>query len=387
MKHWLLAALGSLFVGLAQAAAWPTPPEVDAKAYLLYDMKANQVLASRDADQPVEPASLTKLMAAYLVFDALKNKRIALDQTFTVSVRAWKMQGSRMFIEPNWQVPVEDLIKGMIIQSGNDATVALAEGVAGTVEQFVEMMNQQAKALGMTNTSYRNPEGMPAEGHITTANDLAILASRLYRDFPEYVGYYAIQRYHYPGTPKANDMNRNLLLYRDPTVDGLKTGHTQAAGYCLVATARRAVPGAPGEERRLLSVVLGTRSALARANESQKLLNWGYGAFRIARVPKDGDVLVKPPVWFGAADVAELGVQGGMWVAAPQGAATQLRTRLDYPKQLKAPLAAGATVGKVEVLWGDTNRVLGSSELQVVQEVPEAGIMKRLWHHLLLSLD
>jgi D-alanyl-D-alanine carboxypeptidase (penicillin-binding protein 5/6) len=387
MKRWLMAALGSLCIGLANAASWPSPPEVGAKAYLLFDMKANQVLASRDADQPVEPASLTKLMTAYLVFDALKNKRIALDQTLTISVRAWKMQGSRMFIEPNWQVPVEDLIKGMIVQSGNDATVALAEGVGGTVEQFVELMNQQAKALGMNNTTYRNPEGMPAEGHMTTAQDLATLASRLYSDFPEYVGYYAIQRYHYPGTPKANDMNRNLLLYRDPTVDGLKTGHTQAAGYCLVATAKRSVPGAPGEERRLLSVVLGASSALARAAESQKLLNWGYAAFRVARVPKDGDVLAKPQVWFGATDVAELGVQGGMWVAAPQVGSVPLRTRLDHPKQLKAPLEAGATVGKVEVLWGDSDRVLGSGDLQVIQAVPEAGIMKRLWHHLLLSLD
>lgn len=387
MKRWLLAALGVFFMGLAQAAAWPSPPEVAGKAYLLIDLKANQVLASRDADKPVEPASLTKLMAAYVVFDALKNKRMALDQTLTISERAWRMQGSRMFIEPNWQVPVEDLIKGMIVQSGNDATVALAEGVAGTVEQFVELMNQQAKALGMVNTTYRNPEGMPAEGHTTTANDLAILATRLYHDFPEYVGYYAIQRYHYPGTPKANDMNRNLLLYRDPTVDGLKTGHTQAAGYCLVATAKRPVPGVPGEERRLLSVVLGASSALSRANESQKLLNWGFAAFRVARLPKDGDALVKPQVWFGMSDVAELGVPGGLWVAAPQGANGQLRTRLDYPKQLKAPLEAGATVGKVEVLWGDGDQVLTRGELKVIEAVPEAGLMKRLWHHLLLSLD
>ena len=223
-------------------AQMPEPPEIAAKAYLLIDVTASQVLAQRQADAPVEPASLTKLMTAYLVFDALRAKKISLQQTFSVSEAAWKMSGSRMFIDPKMQVPVEDLIKGMIVQSGNDATMALAEGVGGTKAHFVAMMNAQAKALGMNATSYKNPEGLTETGHITTARDLSIFANRLMLDFPSFVGYYAIQKYRYPSTPAANDTNRNLLLFRDPTVDGLKTGHTDAAGYCLVATAKRDFP-------------------------------------------------------------------------------------------------------------------------------------------------
>ena len=207
-------------------------------------------------------------MTAYLVFDALRTKKLELQQTLPVSERAWKMPGSRMFIDPKMMVPVEDLIKGMIVQSGNDATVALAEGVGGSVERFVQMMNEQAKLLGMKSSSFKNPEGLTEAGHTTTARDLSTLATRLMHDFPTFVGYYAIKKYRYPGTPAANDNNRNLLLYRDPSVDGLKTGHTNAAGYCLIATAKRDFPGlgTPGAAagspesvggRRLLSIVLG----------------------------------------------------------------------------------------------------------------------------------
>jgi D-alanyl-D-alanine carboxypeptidase (penicillin-binding protein 5/6) len=240
----------------AQLAA-PLPPEVAARAYLLLDVTANQILASREMDMPVEPASLTKLMTAYLVFDALKAKKIDIKQSFNVSERAWKMPGSRMFIDPKMKVPVEDLIKGMVVQSGNDATVALAEGVAGSVDRFVQLMNDQAKVLGMNSTTYKNPEGLTETGHVTTARDLGTLATRLMRDFPEYIGTYAIKKYRYPGTPAANDSNRNLLLFKDPTIDGLKTGQTDAAGYCLVATAKRVFPNVG--PRRLVAVVLMKR--------------------------------------------------------------------------------------------------------------------------------
>ena len=229
----LFSALGTAIcltaLSLPAAAQAPQPPEVAARAYLLLDVTANQILASKDLDMAVEPASLTKLMSAYLVFDALRSKKLDLKQTLPVSERAWKMPGSRMFIDPKMQVPVEDLIKGMIVQSGNDATMALAEGVGGSAERFVQMMNDQAKALGMKNTGYKNPEGLTEAGHTTTARDLSILATRLMSDFPDYVGFYAIKKYRYPGTPAANDSNRNLLLFRDPTVDGLKTGFTEAA--------------------------------------------------------------------------------------------------------------------------------------------------------------
>jgi D-alanyl-D-alanine carboxypeptidase (penicillin-binding protein 5/6) len=227
------------FAATAQA---PQPPEIAARAYLLLDVTANQILAAKDIDSPVEPASLTKLMTAYLVFDALKSRKIDLKQALPVSERAWKMPGSRMFIDPKMQVPVEDLVKGMIVQSGNDATVALAEGVGGSVERFVQLMNTQAKALGLNATTFKNPEGLTEAGHTTTARDLSVLATRLMRDFPEYVGYYAVKKYRYPGTPAANDNNRNSLLFRDPSVDGLKTGYTEAAGYCMIATARRDFP-------------------------------------------------------------------------------------------------------------------------------------------------
>lgn len=384
----LLLGAALLAVGLPRAvwAQAPQPSDIAARAWLLYDVTADQVLAAKDPDEPVEPASLTKLMTAYLVFDALKAGRLTLQQTLPVSERAWKMPGSRMFIEPRMQVPVEDLLKGMIVQSGNDATVALAEGVAGSVERFVELMNQQARRLGMTRTTYHNPEGLPAPGHLTTARDLATLATRLLRDFPEYVGYYAIQRYRYPGTPAANDTNRNLLLFRDPTVDGLKTGHTSTAGYCLVATARRPVPGwgeGPAGQRRLLSVVLGAASENARAVESQKLLNWGYTAFEAVRLSAPGQPVATPPVWKGKQSSVALGRPGGVVVAVPAGQAKGLRTELLRPDPLVAPLQAGQPLGTLRVLSA-AGEPLADVPLQVLTTVEEAGWFGRLWGALRL---
>ena len=371
--------LGALASGaMAQAVQ---PPEVAGRAYLLYDVTASQVLAAKDPDMPVEPASLTKLMTAYLVFDALRSKKLSLTQTLPVSERAWKMPGSRMFIDPKMQVPVEDLIKGMIVQSGNDATVALAEGVGGTVERFVEMMNAQAQALGMKNSSFKNPEGLTAPGHVTTARDLATLATRLMNDFPTYVGYYSIQKYRYPGTPASNDTNRNTLLFRDPTVDGLKTGHTNAAGYCLVATSRREFAGL-GEgkngQRRLLSVLLGAASESARAAESQKLLNWGYTAFEPVRLVKAGEALVEPPVWKGKDPVVKLGLPEGVVVSVPAGTARQLKTDVLRPDPLVAPLQVGQQVGTLRVTQADGS-VVAEVPLQVLKTVEEAGILGRAW--------
>ncbi|MDP3829008.1 MAG: D-alanyl-D-alanine carboxypeptidase family protein, partial [Polaromonas sp.] len=306
-----LVLLSSVVLLPVAQAQMPLPPEVAARSYLLLDVTANQILAAKDIDAPIEPASLTKLMTEYLVFDALKSKKITLKQTFSVSERAWKMPGSRMFIDPKMQVPVEDLIKGMIVQSGNDATMALAEGVGGSVENFVKLMNEQAKALGMKSTAYKNPEGLTEPGHTTTARDLSILSTRLMQDFPDYMGFSAIKKYRYPGTPAANDTNRNTLLFRDPTVDGLKTGHTAAAGYCMIATAKRDFPnlgaaGAPGG-RRLVAIVLGTASDSARANESQKLLNWGYTAFEAVKLFDAGQAVVSPAVWKGESGTVKLG--------------------------------------------------------------------------------
>ncbi len=370
----LAAPLLALFCLVAQAQALQ-PPEIAARSYLLVDVTANQVLASREADVPVEPASLTKLMTAYLVFDALKAKKLTLTQAVPVSERAWKMPGSRMFIDPKMQVPVEDLIKGMIVQSGNDATVLLAEAVGGSVERFVELMNQQAKALGMTGTSYRNPEGLTVAGHVTTARDLSILAIRLMQDFPEYVGYYAIKKYHYPGTPAANDSNRNMLLFRDPTVDGLKTGHTEAAGYCLIATAKRDFPNVGS--RRLLSVVLGAGNENARANESQKLLNWGYTAFEAVKLFDANQAVVTPEVWKGTQPKARLGRTQAIVVAVPAGTAARLKTQVQRPDPLVAPLAKGQAVGTLKVLAGD--QPLLDVPLVALDPVPQAGVLGRAW--------
>ena len=380
-----------LFLGalLPAAAQMPQPPEIAAKAYLLMDVTSGQVLAAKDPDQPVEPASLTKLMTAYLVFDALKSRKITLTQTLPVSERAWKMPGSRMFIDPRMQVPVEDLVKGMIVQSGNDATVALAEGVGGSVERFVQLMNDQAKALGMNASSFRNPEGLTETGHTTTARDLATLATRLMNDFPEYVTYYAVQRYRYPGTPEANDRNRNVLLFRDPTVDGLKTGHTDAAGYCLVATARREVPslgsGADGQ-RRLLSVLLGATSENARANESQKLLNWGYTAFDAVRLAKAGEPVATPRVWKGKEAQVKLGLPQGVVVTVPAGEGSKLRTEIIRPEPLVAPLTRGQTLGSLKVSTA-SGAPVADVPLTVLETVEESGIFGRAWDALRLWIQ
>ncbi len=380
MTRFLCTILLSFLLGLtgvlhAQAQVVPQPPEIAARAYLLVDVTAQQTLAELDADKPIEPASLTKLMTAYIVFDALKAKKITLQQTFGVSERAWKMPGSRMFIDPKMKVPVEDLIKGMIVQSGNDATMALAEGVGGTVEHFVQMMNAQAKVLGMKSTGYKNPEGLTEPGHTTTARDLSILASRLMQDFPDYVGYYAIKKYRYPGTPAANENNRNLLLFRDPSVDGLKTGHTDAAGFCLIATANREAPGVG--QRRLLSIVLGASSENARATESQKLLNWGYTAFDAIKLFDANQAVVTPNVWKGRGSQVKLGRFAPIVVAVPTGAAGRIQTQVARPEPLVAPLNRGQAVGALKVTLDQ--KPLVDVPLLVLDTVEQAGFVGRAW--------
>ncbi|KRD21653.1 cytochrome C [Acidovorax sp. Root267] len=378
----ILSALRSLAVVAAVATAAfgalaqaPQPPEIAARTYLLVDVTANQVLAAKDIDAPVEQASLTKLMTGYLVFDALRAKKIALDQKLPVSVRAWKMPGSRMFIDPKMQVPVEDLIKGMIVQSGNDATMALAEGVGGTAENFVKLMNDQAQALGMKGTSYKNPEGLTEPGHTTTARDLSVLATRLMKDFPEYMHYYSTKQYSYPGTPASNGSNRNSLLFRDPTVDGLKTGHTAAAGYCLVATSKREFPGVG--QRRLLSIVLGATSENARANESQKLLNWGYTAFEAVKLFDASKPVATPAVWKGTENTLKIGREDAIVVAVPAGSAGKITTQIARPDPLVAPFTKGQSVGTLKVLLGE--QALAEVPLVALEGVEQAGILGRAW--------
>jgi serine-type D-Ala-D-Ala carboxypeptidase (penicillin-binding protein 5/6) len=381
------SVLVSVFSAPALAQV-PQVPEIAARSYLLLDVTANQILAAKDIDSPVEPASLTKLMTEYLVFDALRSKKIDLKQTFGVSERAWKMPGSRMFIDPKMQVPVEDLIKGMVVQSGNDATMALAEGVGGSAEQFVKMMNEQAKALGMKSTGYKNPEGLTEPGHTTTARDLSILSVRLMNDFPEYMGTSALKKYRYPGTPAANDTNRNTLLFRDPTVDGLKTGHTNAAGYCMIATAKRDFPnlgtgGAPGS-RRLLAIVLGAASENARANESQKLLNWGYTAYEAVKLFDAGQAVVTPSVWKGKSPTVKIGRPQAIVVAVAAGSAPKVKTQVARTDPLVAPFVKGQAMGSLKVMLGDNPTPVAEVPLVALEAVEEAGILGRAWDSIRL---
>ena len=374
MKRLFALVISLAFAGASLAQA-PQPPEVAAKSYVLVDLTSDQTLAEREADAPSDPASLTKLMTAYVVFNAIKEKRLALDQTLPVSRRAWQERkggASLMFIDTTMAPKVDELLRGMIVQSGNDASVALAEAVGGTVEQFVAMMNRQAQAWGLKNTSFKNVTGLTEPGHRSTARDVAVIASHIIRDFPDFYTYYSIKEYKYNNIAQPN---RNLLLRRDPTVDGMKTGHTEAAGYCLVASAQRDFPNG---KRRLLSVVLNTTSLEARANESQKLLNWGFQAFDAIRLFDDRKPMVNAAVWKGKAKEAKLGAAAAVFVSVPRGEAAKLQTRIERTDPLVAPLAQGQRVGTLKVSTA-AGAPVTQVPLVVLEGVEQAGIFGRAW--------
>ena len=367
-------------VASAQA---PQPPEVAAKSFLVLDLTSNQTLAERDADASADPASLTKLMTAYVVFTAIRDKKLTLEQTLPVSRRAWEERkggGSLMFIDTTMTPKVDELLRGMIVQSGNDAAVALAEGVAGSLDQFVAMMNRQATAFGLKNSQFKNVTGLTETGHKSSARDLATVAGRIIRDFPDFYTYYAVKEYKYNNIAQPN---RNLLLRRDPTVDGMKTGYTEAAGYCLIASAQREFPnlgpaGSVASKRRLLSVVLNTTSMEARANESQKLLNWGFQAFDTVRLFDDAKAIVSPEVWKGKQNIVKLGAAGGLFVSVPKGEGTKLVTKLERTDPLVAPLTKGQRVGTLKVSTA-TGLAVTEVPLVVLEAVEEAGIFGRAW--------
>jgi D-alanyl-D-alanine carboxypeptidase (penicillin-binding protein 5/6) len=373
MKRLLALVLAACALGAR--AQMPQPPEIAARNYLLLDVTSGQVLAEREADAPSDPASLTKLMSAYVVFGAIRDKRLTLDQTLSVSKRAWserKGEPSLMFIDTTMTPTVNELLHGMIIQSGNDATVALAEGVSGSVETFVETMNKQAQAWGLKSTSFKNPTGMTEPGHRSTARDLATIAARVIRDFPEFYPMYSIKEWTYN---KIRQDNRNLLLRRDPTVDGMKTGYTDAAGYCLIASANREFPNG---KRRLLSVVLGTASREARASESQKLLNWGFAAFDDVRLFADGKPVVTPEVWKGAKRQVPLGAAGPVIVTVPRGDGGKLQTRIERTDPLVAPIAKGQRVGTLKVTTSAGTKV-ADVPLVALEPIEQAGLFGRAW--------
>lgn len=373
LKRLLCAFLlsASAFV---QAAA-PAPPSVESRAWLLADLSSGQILASEKAEDQFEPASLTKLMTAYVVFSALRDKRIALEQKVTVSTRAWKAKGSRMFIEPKRPVTVEELIHGMVVQSGNDACVALAEHVAGSEEVFVTRMNEEAARLGMKKTKFMNASGLPDPQHLTTAQDLYRLTAALIRDFPaDYARYYSQKEYRYNNITQPN---RNRLLWLDSSVDGVKTGHTDAAGYCLIASSRRG-------ERRLLSVLLGSSSEAARVQESLKLLNWGYQAFDSVKIYAKGKVVKTIPVWKGEAKLVNAGFAGDLVLTVPRSQAAKLSAELLSRQPLIAPVARHQSVGVLRVTLED--QPMGEYPLIALESVPAAGFFGRTWDTLRLWL-
>jgi len=375
-----LAVVGANAPVAAAPSLMPQAPEVAARAFILQDLSTGQTLASRLPDQAVEPASLTKLMTAYLVFQALQSGKLQLAQDVPVSERAWRtgMTGaSRTFIKVNSRVNVDDLIKGVIVQSGNDATVALAEAVGGSVEVFVEMMNRQAQAFGLKATTFRNPEGLTAPGHTTTARELSVIATRLITDFPQSLPYYSMKEFTFNGIKQPN---RNLLLYRDPTVDGLKTGYTDAAGYCLISTAKRPVPG--GGTRRLLSVVLGTGSDSARAMESQKLLNYGFQFFETVKLYPANQAVSSLRIYKGKGGEVKAGFLSDFHVTVPRGMSKNIQAQLVTQQPLLAPVRRGQKLGTLRL--SVDGQPVGDYPLLALENVPVAGILGRGWDNILL---
>ena len=369
--RFLAALCLSLFALVASAENVP-PPTVAAKAWLLLDHGSGQVLAAKDPEARIEPASLTKLMTAYLTFAALKQGTLKLDQVVPVSPRAWKMEGSRMFIAPDKPVTVDELIHGMIIQSGNDACVALAEAIAGSEETFANLMNREAQRLGMTNTHFTNAAGMPDPQHYTTARDLSKLVSALIRDFPEYYPIYSNKEYTYN---KITQPNRNRLLWLDQTVDGVKTGHTASAGYCLISSAKRG-------PRRLISVVLGTDSDNARSQESLKILNYGFQFFDTVKLYSANQAVSRFRVWKGADNELDAGFLEDFNLSLPKGQAEKVQATLTSVQPLLAPLAKGQKVGTMTLTVD--GKPLGEYPVVALKEVPVANWFGRLWDALIL---
>ena len=344
----------------------PAPPIIGAKSYLVIDATTGHELATLDPDMALAPASLTKLMTTYVVFKALQQGQIQLGEETTVSEKAWRTEGSRMFVEVGKRVTIEELVMGMIVQSGNDASVALAEHIAGTEDVFAQMMNQYAAQLGMLSSSFRNATGLPAEGHVTTARDLATLARAIIEEFPEYYPWHAVKEYTFNDIKQPN---RNRLLWRDPSVDGLKTGHTDEAGYCLVASASR-------DGMRIISVVMGTSSDKARSDGSQALINYGFRFFETRLLYKAGEEVTTARVWKSANETSRLGVLEDLYITVRRGAYDQLESTLDIPAIVEAPLSTGQPIAELRISLGD-NEVLRTA-LRALDDNPTGSVWQRM---------
>lgn len=361
------------FVFSAQAALpVPPAPEIDARAWLLIDSASGLPLAQKDPDNRVEPASLTKIMTAYLAFAAVKEGRLKLDQTLPVSEKAWRAEGSRMFLDPRKPAKVEDLLKGIIVQSGNDACIVVAEAIAGSEEGFVSMMNATAKKLGMTRTHFVNSTGLPDPNHMTTAQDLARLANALINDFPEFYKIYSMKEFAYNGIKQPN---RNRLLFIDPSVDGVKTGHTNSAGYCLITSAKR-------ENRRLVSVVLGAKSDVARAMESQRLLNYGFQFFETVKLYPANQAVSKLRIYKGTSSEIKAGFTRDFYVTVPRGASKRIQAQMITQQPLLAPISRGQKLGTLRL--NVDGEPLGDYPLVALEKVGVSGILGRGWDNILL---
>ena len=375
----LLPLLLCLFVSpvFAQQPQYSASPalSIAAKSYVLSDFQSGQVLVSENAYERVEPASLTKLMTAYIVFSALQQKRITLTQAVLVSERARRAQGSRMFIETNRPVTVDELMRGMIVQSGNDASIALAEAIAGSENAFVPMMNKEAARLHMKNTRFANATGLPQPGHYSTAYDLSLLSAAMIRDFPEYYPLYSLKEYTYN---KITQPNRNRLLWLDPNVDGIKTGHTEAAGYCLITSARRG-------DRRLISVVMGTGSDNARTMESQRLLNHGFQFYDTVRLYAKEREVTAIPLWKGTQDKLKTGFGYDIYFSIPKNQADKLKAKLEYKQPLVAPIAAGQKVGTVKFTLD--GQPVAEHPLIALETISGANVLGRAWDSVRLLLN
>jgi D-alanyl-D-alanine carboxypeptidase (penicillin-binding protein 5/6) len=356
------------------AAALPVPPApaIEARAWLMIDVQSGQPLAARNPDARIEPASLTKLMTAYIAFSAVRDGRLALNQPLVVSEKAWRAEGSRMFLDPKKPALVEDLLKGMIVQSGNDACIVLAEAIAGSEDSFAALMNQTAKRLGMNQTRFVNATGLPHPQHYSTARDLARLTAQLIREFPEFYKLYAMKEYAYNGITQPN---RNRLLWLDPNVDGVKTGHTESAGYCLIASSQR-------DQRRLLSVVVGTNSDTARAMESQKLLNYGFQFFETARLYNANQAVARIRLYKGSENEVHAGFLNDFYVTVPRGAAKRVKAELHFINPMLAPVSRGQRVANLRLSLD--GQLLGDFPLVALQGVGVANVIGRGWDSLLL---
>lgn len=363
----------------SQAIAQTVPlPTIDAKSWLLFDMNSKQIIASQEPDTRVEPASLTKLMTAYLTFSALNTKKLALNQLITVSTRAWKVDSSssKMFIDPATPVSVQDLLYGLMIQSGNDAAVALAEAVAGDEAAFVVLMNREAQRMGMKNTRFANPHGLPSPENYSTARDLSILASHIIIDYPQF---YKIDSIKYFTYNKITQPNRNRLLWADASIDGMKTGHTDNAGYCLIASAKR-LDG--GNERRLLSVLLGANSDQSRIQESQKLINWGYQQFDAVKLYTKGQAIATTEIWKGTKNKLKIGFNQDLFVTVPKGYATKLKPVLEYKDPLIAPINENSPIGTLKIMVD--GKVLTQFPVLALEQINQASVFGRAWDSMRL---